>query len=41
MAKLAGVDGPGVGALEVPNEGISELSPAIDPPLGEVLEPSY
>jgi hypothetical protein len=39
MAKLAGIAVSGVGALEVPYEGVLELCPALDPPLGEVLEP--
>jgi hypothetical protein len=39
MVKLESVVGPGVGALEVPYEGVSELNPDVDPPLGEVLEP--
>jgi hypothetical protein len=39
MEKLVDVAGLGVGTLEVPCEGISKLSLAVDPPLGEVLEP--
>jgi hypothetical protein len=39
MVKLAGIAGPGVGALEMPYEAISKLSLAIDPSQGEVLEP--
>jgi hypothetical protein len=38
MAKLVGIDGPGVGALEVPYEGISKLGPAVEPPSREVLK---
>jgi hypothetical protein len=41
MAKIASIAGSGIGALEVPYEGISELSPAVDPPPGEVLEPGF
>jgi hypothetical protein len=39
MAKFAGVARPGVGALEVPYEGVSELSLVVDLHLGEALEP--
>jgi hypothetical protein len=39
MVKLESVAGPSVGALEVPYEGVPELNPDVDPPLGEVLEP--
>jgi hypothetical protein len=39
VAKLAGVTGSDVGALEVPYEGVLELSPVVDPPPREVLEP--
>jgi hypothetical protein len=39
MKKLTGVAESGVGALEMPYEGIPELCLAVDPPPGEVLEP--
>jgi hypothetical protein len=38
MAKLTRVVGPGLGALEVPYENVSELGPTIVPPPGEVLK---
>jgi hypothetical protein len=38
MVQFVGIVRSGVGALEVPYEGISELSPAADPPSGKMLK---
>jgi hypothetical protein len=39
VAKPAGIAEPGIDALEMLYEGVSKLSPAVDPPPRKVLKP--
>ena len=38
VAEVPGISGANVSALEIADEDVTEVGPAVDPPMGEVLQ---